>query len=261
MNKKKKAIAVVGDFKFLRKYFSTFMTCLTDEGNYKGEVLVLTSKITPTFLIRSIHKNSKVKVLRFNNIKFKKYIKKRYLNLYTSGQPNRFKTKPFQWFKLNLFDMKMQEWDRILYLDINLTIHHDINNFLNIDPLNMFFAKGDGYPDYVRTLESQFDVDQPEMKLLRKRYNLDDSKYFQTGLMYFDTSIIKTNTLSQLIDLAHKYPICITNEQGILNLFFQDNKSLYSEVPEYIDDYMIYYYWKLADQNIIITKQLVEQYK
>ena len=70
MNKKKKAIAVVGDFKFLRKYFSTFMSCLTDEGNYKGEVLVLTSKITPTFLIRSIHKNSKVKVLRFNNIKF-----------------------------------------------------------------------------------------------------------------------------------------------------------------------------------------------
>ena len=261
MNKKKKAIAVVGDFKFLRKYFSTFMSCLTDEGNYKGEVLVLTSKITPTFLIRSIHKNSKVKVLRFNNIKFKKYIKKRYLNLNTSDQPNRFKTKPFQWFKLNLFDMKMQEWDRILYLDINLTIHHDINNFLNIDPLNMFFAKADGYPDYIRRLESQFDVDQPEIQLLRERYNLDDSRYFQTGLMYFDTSIIQTDTLNQLIDLAHKYPICITNEQGILNLFFQDNNNLYNEVPEYIDNYMIYYYWKLADQDIIITKQLVEQYK
>ena len=118
---------------------------------------------------------------------------------------------------------------RLLKKNIKIYFNNDINNFLNIDPLNMFFAKADGYPDYIRTLESQFDVDQPEIQLLRERYNLDDSRYFQTGLMYFDTSIIQTDTLNQLIDLAHKYPICITNEQGILNLFFQDNNSLYNE--------------------------------
>ena len=33
--------------------------------------------------------------------------------------------------------------------------------------------------------------------------------------MYFDTSIIKNNTKEEILDLIDKFPISITNEQGI----------------------------------------------
>ena len=51
------AVCVVGDYKFLRKYLDNFVDQVRDKGNYKGEILVLTSKFTPTFLIKVKNKN------------------------------------------------------------------------------------------------------------------------------------------------------------------------------------------------------------
>ena len=38
--------------------------------------------------------------------------------------------------------------------------------------------------------------------------------------MYFDTNIIDDSTFEKIISIVEKYPISITNEQGILNLYF-----------------------------------------
>ena len=77
MKENKQAVAVVGDFKFLFKYFSNFFLNLTNKGNYKGEIVILTSLITPTFLLGSIRKNKNVSVVRFPNIKFTQYVFRR----------------------------------------------------------------------------------------------------------------------------------------------------------------------------------------
>ena len=53
-------------------------------------------------------------------------------NLQTFNDPNRNKTKKFQWHKLHLFDEYMKNWDYIFYLDINMNIHYDINKILDI---------------------------------------------------------------------------------------------------------------------------------
>jgi len=260
MNNDKVAVAVVGDFKYLYKYFNNFYKNLTENGKYYGDIIVITTKLTPTFLIKSIFLNKNIHILRFKKIKFDKAISKRYLGLDTNNQPNRFKTKNFQWFKLNLFHMKLKIWDKILYLDINLTIHHDINDLLNLKINNKLFAKADGYPDYKRKLKSQFDPNQTEIKQMETKFDLENKKYFQTGLLFFDTNIINKNLITDLLDLAIKYPISITNEQGIMNLYFSKN-NLYVELPEFIGNKIIYYYWMLKDKQIMITKQLVMQYK
>ena len=52
----KKVIAVVSDFKFLNKNFNNLFYQLRGNGKYSGELLIITSKLTPTFLIRSIRK-------------------------------------------------------------------------------------------------------------------------------------------------------------------------------------------------------------
>ena len=61
----------------------------------------------------------------------------------------------------------MKTWNYILYLDINLTIHFDINPLLKLHPAEKFF-KADGYPDYNKKLICQFDTSQPEIDDLIK---------------------------------------------------------------------------------------------
>ena len=58
--------------------------------------------------------------------------------------------------------MKLKEWDKIFYLDINLTIHKNLTDLMNISVRDSFLAKADGYPNYDRLLISQFDKTQPE---------------------------------------------------------------------------------------------------
>ena len=121
--------------------------------------------------------------------------------------------------------------------------------------------KADSYPNYNTKLISQFDTSQNEINLLNSRFNLDDNRYFQTGLMFFNTDIIYDSMVNDILDLANLYPISITNEQGILNLYLQKFDIIAKELPEHINDKIIYYYWMIKGQKIIITKQLVEQYK
>ena len=47
--------------------------------------------------------------------------------------------------------------------------------------------------------------------------------------MFYSTDIINENTKKEILDIANKYPISITNEQGVLNLYFQSKKDLYVE--------------------------------
>tara|TARA_B100001250_G_scaffold169750_1_gene146196 strand:- start:29720 stop:30502 length:783 start_codon:yes stop_codon:yes gene_type:complete len=255
------AIAVVGDFRYLRKHFATFFSELRENGNFDGEILVITSFFTPTILIKKISKKNKVKVLRFPKIKFSSKANSRLSDLETNKEPNRHLTKNFQWHKLNLFDEKIKLWRYVFYLDINMHIHHDINKILAHLPNNQLFARSDGYPDYKRTLETQFDKTTNEFQELKKEYNLTIENYFQTGLLYFDTEIIKSQTKKDLINLVEKYPITLTNEQGIMNLYFIFHNDFYEELLEKVDDYISYYYWMVNAKKIIITKQLREKYK
>lgn len=261
MKENKIAVAVVGNFKFLKNYANSFISNLRNQGEYQGELLILTSFFTPTFFIKNIIKDNNITVIRLPKIKFDKKTKKRFLSLNTNNQPNRFKTKNFQWFKLNLFHIRLKEWDKIFYLDINLTIHKSLNDLMKISVIDCLYAKADGYPNYDRLLISQFDKSQPEIDEMKKTFDLNTNIYFQTGLMYFDTSIIYKNMIDDIMMIAEKFPISITNEQGILNLYFQTRNGVYKELPEYLGNDIIYYYWMIKNKSILITKQLVEQYK
>ena len=53
MKKNSSVVAVVGNYKFLKKHLNKFVKELTINGCYSGEVLVLTSYLTPTFLLNS----------------------------------------------------------------------------------------------------------------------------------------------------------------------------------------------------------------
>ncbi len=258
-NSTKTAVCFVADFKYLYKNFPRIHKQLTNVGKYKGEIVLVTSIFSPTFLISEIRNNKRIKVMRFKKIKFKKSAE---LSLKTlSSFPNRHTTKRFQWQKFNLFKYEMKKWDYLFYLDINMTIHHDINLILDQKPIKKLYARSDGYPDYTRILKSQFDDKKEKFEDLNKNFNLQDKYYFQTGVLFFDTGIIEKTTFKDLIDLTNKYPISITNEQGIFNIYFKFLKKSYEELPIIIENFISYYYWNSKNKNIIITKSLHEKFK
>ena len=142
-----------------------------------------------------------------------------------------------------------------------MSIHHDINPIISVRPKNKLYARADGFPEYKWKLSSQFDTTQKIYDQLSKDFDLEITDYFQTGLMYFDTEIIESSTFREIISLVEKYPISITNEQGILNLYFLFINKKYSELDLYIDGKLTYFYWKTKDSEVIITKSLRQQYK
>ena len=261
-DQKNLAVCVVVDAKFLFKYFKNFINSLELKGKYKGDIVVITSWFTPTFLLfKTFNKN--IKIYRFRRIKFTKKTEN-YLKSIPSlpGAPNRHITKNFQWHKLHLFNEKLKKWKYIFYLDVNMIIHSDINPLLQKKMKDSLLARADAFPSYDRTLNTQFYEDSQFFNQLKTEYDLSSKRYFQTGLMLFDTNIIKPEMFNDLIRIVEKYPCSKTNEQGILNLYFLKKPGLYVELPSHIDENLLTYnYWRLEDKLIIITKQNVEQYK
>ena len=259
MKNKETAVCVVANFKYIYKNIDRFINQLRQSGNYSGDILIITNIFSPTFLIKSVRSDSKVKVFRFKRIKFNKETHSTLKNLIP--KPSRHVTKNFQWHKLYLFHRKLRKWKYIFYLDINMNIHHDINPVLDVTPEKEIFARADGFPTYTWKLSSQFDNSHKLFKKLREEYDLDSINYFQTGVLYFDTDIIENETMSNILNLINKYPISITNEQGILNIYFMYIKKQYSHLIEDVDKKLSYFYWKLPNKEVIITKSTVEQYK
>lgn len=254
-------VAIVANFKYLKRYANNFFKQLRTNGNFNGEVILITSKITPTFIFKAIRNDKNIRILRFNKIKFSNQTKQTLSNLNTGDQPNRNNTKNFQWAKLNLFREDLKEWKYIFYLDINMHIHFDLSQLFKIQPNNKLLARNDSYPDFVNTLSTQFDTTHDLYKEMEKNFNLNTKEYFQTGILYFDTNIISKNIYKEIINLVEKYPITVTNEQGILNIYFKYIYNLYEELPIKIGELKTYYYWLVPDENIIITKQNREKYK
>ena len=90
---------------------------------------------------------------------------------------------------------------------------------------------------------------------------MEINNYFQTGVMYFDTRIINEQTFKEIIELVTNYPITITNEQGILNLYFIFVKNNYRQLIEKVNEKISYFYWIIEDQEVIITKATTTQNK
>ena len=61
------AICVVGNFKFLRRYLNKFIIQVRENGCYEGDIVVLTSKYTPSIFLKIKNKRN-LKFLRFRKI-------------------------------------------------------------------------------------------------------------------------------------------------------------------------------------------------
>ena len=223
---------------------------LREIGKYSGDIVLLTDNRTNCNQIKKL-KDEKVTIKRFQKIKFSRETNK-HLNKIEFG---RNKSKPFQWHKFYLFNEFFKKWNFIFYLDINMRINHEINELLDLAEENTLFAPYDAFPDLDWKLKSQFNTESLIYEKLQAKYDLDNPKYFQTGILFYDTDIIKNNTFDELLTLSETYPISKNNEQGIMNLYFMYDFPVFKKLPDRIKSKKTYSYWKLEEIESIITKK------
>ena len=241
-----------------KKYFDIFKkTCheLIINGKYQGDIcLVIGDDLRENKVLNcDLIKKNKISIKYFPDIKFTSEFLRINNNVRTDG---RNILKKFQWHKLYLFNSYFKKWNYIFYLDCGMKIHKDIKPILEEAVENTLFAHSDAYPNYEWKLLNQFDHTNIDyFSKLNDNYQLNID-YFQSGILLYDTEIIHENTFNDLYQLSLNYPISKTNEQGIMNLYFNCKHNLWKQIPLQNSETKYYDYCSRikGDTNYIITK-------
>lgn len=251
MSTEKIALVFLCNKNYFEKFLKTF-EMLTKNGNYSGDiVLVIGDDLVDDECLKLSLLNSVI-IKHFPDIKltdeFLNYSQK------IPRNPRWFKSL-FQFHKFHLFSTYFKNWNFVFYIDCGASIFSDINPILEIREKDILLAHSDAYPLYHWKLHTQFSRRRKcnFYKELNEKFNLNID-YPQTTIMLFDTSIITDNTYQDLVDLMYKYPNCITNDQGIIALYFTNIFPKWKQIPTGNNEINFYDYSRREDKPYIILK-------
>lgn len=115
--------------------------------------------------------------------------------------------------KLYLFKEYFKSWSKIIFLDADIIVQASLDDLLNLTGFNA--PKAETF-----RLRHEFIVDKNKNKEIRKKYNFR-ALAFNTGILVFDSKLIKEDTYSELIALYNQYKdLYQYQEESALNLFF-----------------------------------------
>jgi hypothetical protein len=241
-----------------KPYFDKFIyTCnqLITNGNYKGEIcLVIGDDLQNDELLNcNFIRNHNIAIKHFPSIK----VTKSFMDIQEKMiRPPHWFQKMFQFHKFYLFDTFFKKWDYIFYLDCGISIFSDISPLINEMSENTILAHSDAYPTYEWKLHNQFDKTNTEyFTRLNDTFNLNID-YFQTTIMLYDTNIIQNDTVDNLINLLKTYPISITNDQGIIALYFTNVNPLFKQIKTHNDSTYFYDYLSRNPNNKYIMLKM-----
>jgi hypothetical protein len=218
-----------------KEYFSRFaFTCsqLVTKGNYKGDIcLVIGDDLRNNPMLDcDVIKNNNVIVQYFQDITVSQQ------NLVGVNNNISVGGRKINWQKFHIFNTFFKKWDYVFYLDSGLTIFSDISPMIAEAKENTMLAHAGAGAANTHQLREEFDQTQGAFATLNETYNLNVNS-FQANVMLYDTKLIQQGTFRDIYNLALKYPISKTNEQGIISLYFASVKPSFAQI-------------KLGDENI-----------
>ena len=234
-----RCVVLMADEKFMEKAINTIANLRTI-GKYSDTVVLLTHPdIDPVEY--SVQIDAWTIQLKSFELIDTSYIVEKIKECPFKKTDKRELNKLFQWHKIHIFDEFFKQWDSIFYIDAGMYIYNQIEPFwemINSNP-TCLLAHSDAFPSFQWKLGShQFDKESyPELYAdLENEIDLNVD-YFQSGILLFNSQLIESNTKSKLIDLANKYHISRTNEQGIMNIYFNGILKCWKSIEtNYMDD-------------------------
>jgi hypothetical protein len=258
-------VVLVSNFAYFDKTFKTIQELRTI-GNYNDTIVLITDnnsilESNNNSFFYDFIQNFFVTLKIFENIDLTNILDKIKKRPFKQTIDGRELTKTFQWHKIHLFDIYFKQWKNIFYIDSGMNIYKPIDPFWEIlkeYDNNVFIAHSDTYPLFENNYKDQFDRESyPDLfKELETFIDLSCDN-FQSGILLFNTNIIKENTKIDLIKYANKFHISTTNEQGIMNIYFNGIHKLWKPLPVYWNNTFTYDYWNRDNYNpndYIMTK-------
>ena len=231
------AVAFTTNRAYLPRFYFTCFN-LRNIGNYTGDIiLMIGDDLSPSDIDQVFIQTNKLSIFKLPTISFDHETLRK---IFSISRDYYWNLKLFQYHKFNLFHPFFKQWNYIFYMDCGINILNDISPMLSLFQPGKIVAHSDAYPSYECKLKRQFDSSKSEFKELITNYNLDID-YFQTTILLYDTSLITDTTVSDLMALVKKYPLSITNDQGIIALYFRNQ---WSQITIKNDDTYFYDYMK-----------------
>jgi hypothetical protein len=153
-----------------------------------------------------------------------------------------------------------------------MSIFSDISPILNEKEEHILLANRDGVdnesapesilpvtPGKGLKIGDQFVKSESLYGKLKSKYDIT-LPYFQTTCMLYDTSIIHDTTKTELFNLLLEYPISVTNDQGIIALYFTQIKPCWKQLKRKKDNLYLYDYVRCVDAEYIMVKWLDNGY-
>ena len=242
----RECIVLVSNLLFLKRCLRTVYE-LRKYGKYRGEVVLVTSPDLKGVFERLQKCPLNIEIVVFPTIDRTAQLSALQGKTGLSGTEI---SKGFQYHKFHVFQSYFKRWKRILYVDAGMRIFNPIESLLTLKPKNRLFAHSDLFPLKQGSLLSQFNLEGfPETIPGLQNIANQNEDYFQTGLMYFDTDIIKEYTFEFLIELLRKFPNSKTNDQGIINLWALTTH-IWAKLPtSKLEKYFLYDYWERGNKK------------
>lgn len=156
---------------------------------------------------------------------------------------------PVIFSKLYLFSSDFKKWRKIVFLDADIIVRASLDNLTEVGG----FAAVKGHSNLSKVFFDQLQIriegrNRGIFGRLKKRYNLKLPS-FSSGLMAFDTDIIKIESFFELERLLNSYFEISPVDDGILNLYFYRRWLRLPSVYKVNPDYLIKF-WGIKPEKI-----------
>lgn len=201
---------------------------LRKNGKYEGDIVVI---IGDDLKDRDLsYDDDKVIIKYFPEIDRTEQLNKLIQNPITKRTDFPEVRKSFQWHKIYAFDTYFKQWQYCWGIDAAMKIFKPVDKIVALAEKGKFLAALDD-PSKVWKLGDQFDkVEFPEIySELSKNFDLTRD-YFQTTTFIYDTDLIDENTCDLLNEWSLKYFTSKTNDQGVINLYFNSLHDYFKEL-------------------------------
>jgi hypothetical protein len=221
--------ALICDVAYWKKAKRTIID-LRSRGNWRGSIVLATIDFDLNDNFKDFYNVTEVK---FPQIDKSNLLEKIGPNGF-SNSDKRELNKVNQWEKLHIFDNYFRTWNRVIFLDAGLRILDDVLHLLALDYKNRILAPIDGKHSAYNEYNCQLSYDKPELiSSLVSEFgnNILQSNFMLNCIWIYDTNILDVCDKNQLIEAMNSYPICKTNEMGIMNLLFHFKYHLWEPFP------------------------------
>jgi hypothetical protein len=204
---------------------------LRESGGWRGDVVLIAVDFDPEPI-------PGVEIHRVAHLSLDRLLESYTSHPLISAEDDRWKTKLYQWDKLQVFTDFFRRWDRVVFLDAGIRTIASVQPLLDLEWKGRILGPDDtdhpscGDRTFRRLVDTK--ANPPVLRDLLDEFSesvLDERCYLLNCMFLFDTALLDRITYQELVETMNRYPIAWCNETTIMNLVFHFRHKVWTPFP------------------------------